>query len=208
MLESCKEQRPVNQMGLLLFFGSRKYYMALSLLTGLLQSIPINLFPIFFVKNLKLMIEILLLLQLGFGGRNPQIQKLNSHIYRNCYIIFGLCIFMFVFNFLNSIINSVSSNFLTFKLRNSFFKVIINKDLEYFDQQDITPIKLNQDLEQTCQEITVMMSIYLSSVMNLAGSLLVGLSIAFFYSPFIALFGIFSIPMFALGFFIRLQFAI
>lgn len=88
----------------------------------------------------------------------------------------------FIFSALQfALFNHVGESF-TYTIRNRYFRRMLYKDMEYFDQEENQPGSLSSRLALDCKSINTLISTYIGAIFQSMSSLIVGIVIAFVFS--------------------------
>jgi ATP-binding cassette subfamily B (MDR/TAP) protein 1 len=80
-----------------------------------------------------------------------------------------------------ALFNHVGERF-TFTIRNRYFRRLLYKDMEYFDQEENQPGSISSRLALDCKSINSLISTYIGAIFQSLSSLLIGIIIAFAFS--------------------------
>ncbi len=70
----------------------------------------------------------------------------------------------------------------TTKLRKQYFRRLIYKDIEFFDEDDNKPGSINNRLSKDCLKVNVLIGTYLGAIIQGLSSFLIAIIISFIYS--------------------------
>ena len=104
-------------------------------------------------------------------------------------------VFSFVAGFFEMWMFTIVGERITFKLRQDTYKALIKKDPAFFNKEQFGPGHLSSVLSKDCQIVNAIVSSSYGAICKGLGSLIWGISIAFYSSWRLALIGMVGVPL-------------